>query len=540
MKRAKKVLLYGVGLVSNNIILAQGFGINTSGQLPHEDAILDLNSTPKKQGILIPRVQLTSWNDANFGNAPGNNPRSLLVYNIPGGTLPPGFYYWDTLNGVGQWVQLLAAPTNISSAPANAWLITGNAATNPTNHFLGTTDANDLVIRTNNMERVRVLSTGTVNIGVANPVAGRALHVKGGANNSHTALFENNVTNMAVGIGSVSNVSTGGSIQAVNTATNTAAPLLLQAISGGDLYIGTTSALITSPPTKVHLLGPSSGIGLYSYVASGAGVSGETNGGGPGNNGVEGYAGNPNNASAATGLLGYSDGPNGNGVYGECSIGTSWPLGIWGVSVRGNPNGYGYTNTNGYAGYFGLASTPNAGHVRILDNLSVVGNLSVNGTKAFFIDHPLDPKNKYLVHSCVESPDMLNIYTGIVQTNEEGIAIVKLPNYFQALNINYTYHLTPVGEWANVFVLQEINNNEFVIKSDKPNVKVSWMVTGIRNDPYAQKNRIQPEIEKPDQEKGYYLHPECYGETRSKFVDMVYMKDKEKPMLSRFAIKANR
>ncbi len=54
---------------------------------------------------------------------------------------------------------------------------------------------------------------------------------------------------------------------------------------------------------------------------------------------------------------------------------------------------------NGFAGYF-------QGRVHTTGNLSIAGNLSKRGG-AFKIDHPLDPENKYLSHSFVESPDMM-------------------------------------------------------------------------------------------------------------------------------------
>jgi len=53
-----------------------------------------------------------------------------------------------------------------------------------------------------------------------------------------------------------------------------------------------------------------------------------------------------------------------------------------------------------------------------------------------------------------------------------------------------------------------------VIMTDKPNVKVSWQVTGVRNDKWAQKNRIIPEPDKKGSEKGKYLYPELYGKSR--------------------------
>ena len=125
----------------------------------------------------------------------------------------------------------------------------------------------------------------------------------------------------------------------------------------------------------------------------------------------------------------------------------------------------------------------------------------------------MDPKNKYLVHSFVESPDMLNVYSGNIVTDNNGLATIKLPDYFSAANTNFRYQLTCIGHFAQVIVKEEIINNQFVIQSSIPDVKISWQVTGVRNDNYAQKNRIVPVQEKPEIEKGTYLHPEAYGKS---------------------------
>jgi hypothetical protein len=42
-------------------------------------------------------------------------------------------------------------------------------------------------------------------------------------------------------------------------------------------------------------------------------------------------------------------------------------------------------------------------------------------------------------------------------------------------------------------------------------MKVSWQVTGIRQDPWAKANPIKIEQDKSDEERGYYLHPEPHG-----------------------------
>ncbi len=150
-----------------------------------------------------------------------------------------------------------------------------------------------------------------------------------------------------------------------------------------------------------------------------------------------------------------------------------------------------------YAGYF-------AGNVHVTGTLS-------KSSGSFRIDHPLDPANKYLYHSFVESPDMMNIYNGNVVTDGNGDAIIVMPDYFDALNKDFRYQLTVIGVFAQAIISEELSGTQFAIRTDKPNVKVSWMVTGIRNDKYAAANRIQVEVDKDSREKGLYQHPEVYG-----------------------------
>jgi hypothetical protein len=116
---------------------------------------------------------------------------------------------------------------------------------------------------------------------------------------------------------------------------------------------------------------------------------------------------------------------------------------------------------------------------------------------SFLINHPLDPANLFLSHSFVESPDMMNIYNGSVTTDRHGLATVILPTYFEALNRDFRYQLTPLGQAAQAFVAEKVKGNRFVIKTNKPGVEVSWQVTGIRHDSYANEHRIQVEEPKP-------------------------------------------
>ncbi len=144
-------------------------------------------------------------------------------------------------------------------------------------------------------------------------------------------------------------------------------------------------------------------------------------------------------------------------------------------------------------------------------NVSIKGNLSKGGG-SFKIDHPLDPANKYLYHSFVEPPDMMNIYNGVVMLDARGSVWITLPKYFEALNQDFRYQLTSIGRpQPSLYVAREISGNRFRISGGKPGGKVSWQVTGIRHDAYADAHRIQVEEEKPPQEQGHYLHLELFG-----------------------------
>lgn len=193
-----------------------------------------------------------------------------------------------------------------------------------------------------------------------------------------------------------------------------------------------------------------------------------------------------------------STGGNGIGVYGGHAGGG---YGVFGTSVTGS-------GIVGNAGATGTAGT-------FFGKVDVTGNLS-KGAGSFKIDHPLDPTNKYLYHSFVESPDMLNIYNGNVTLDADGNATVSLPTWFQALNMEFRYQLTPIGApGPNLYVAAEVSGNQFKIAGGAPKSKVSWQLTGIRQDPYAQAHRIPVEQDKSADERGTYLYPTEAGQPAS-------------------------
>ena len=242
------------------------------------------------------------------------------------------------------------------------------------------------------------------------------------------------------------------------------------------------------------------------------------------------YSGTPNNygikgnATSYTNLTGKNYGVHGSangssgllgnyGVYGEAiqSGITADNFGVYGAAT--DPDGAGVYS--GYAGWF-------AGNTHIAGTLSKSG-----GT--FKIDHPQDPANRTLSHSFVESPDMMNIYNGNITTDANGDATIELPAYFESLNKDFRYQLTVIGTFAQAIVGEKVSGNHFKIKTNQPNVEVSWQVMGIRKDAWAEANRVVPEQEKRDTDKGKYLNPEVFGQPKSNGIGYVAPTETPKP-----------
>ncbi len=149
-----------------------------------------------------------------------------------------------------------------------------------------------------------------------------------------------------------------------------------------------------------------------------------------------------------------------------------------------------------------------SGDTTFRGNLAITGSIS-KGSGTFEIDHPLDPKNKLLSHSFVESPDVKNLHDGIVILDKNGEATIQLPDYFMALNKDFRYQFFAIDEaMPNLYIKEEVKDNVFTIAGGKANQKISWQVTGIRHDPYILANPIVVEVEKGPNEivdKGKYI-----------------------------------
>lgn len=168
-------------------------------------------------------------------------------------------------------------------------------------------------------------------------------------------------------------------------------------------------------------------------------------------------------------------------------------------------------NTNGDAMFARTTSSSASSYAGIfVGNVSISGNLA-KSSGTFRIDHPLDPQNKTLSHSFVESPDMKNLYDGVATLDGAGQATITLPDWFEALNRDFRYQLTAIGAAApNLHVAQEIAGNTFRVAGGVPNGRVSWLVTGIRHDAYARRFPTPVEEWKAPEERGRYIVPAAY------------------------------
>ncbi|MBN1584676.1 MAG: hypothetical protein JXA89_28475 [Anaerolineae bacterium] len=238
--------------------------------------------------------------------------------------------------------------------------------------------------------------------------------------------------------------------------------------------------------------------------------------------GVYGLSEASTSAIGVYGVAGNSTGNN-NGVKGV-SYSTNAGVAVAGINEGDRHAGWFETGDYVSMGVFNNSSGSAALQVsnsgtgmaaQFWGDVAIYGNLS-KSSGGFKIDHPLDPENQYLNHSFVESPDMMNVYNGNVVLDANGEVWVELPDYFEALNRDFRYQLTSIGAPApNLYIAEEISGNRFKVAGGPAGIQISWQVTGIRQDPWANAHRIPVEEEKPQIEQGLYLRPELYGRPES-------------------------
>ncbi len=499
-------------LIISIIILFSIVGTNVHAQIKVGDnpttinagSVLEAESTNK--GFLFPRVSLTAtttWGLLGIAAAGMSvyNTNAALTGTATYPTAGAGMYYFDGTGWVSKNAKTIAALTE-------PWY---NVSTN--------TGANS---NTQNIYQM-----GNVGIGIVTPSS--KLHVLETTGIQATfagyALGQTTVTpyNGSIAVGNVpayrgvfqydGTAGGGAGVVSLDASYDNVTSLMkfrmrtagtpvdaMTILGSGNVGIG-----ISSPGSKLEVVSNAGGLNTIIARSSGAasnGIYSEQTGGG-GNAGYFNATGTSNGFAsyAVSGLGIYGQSTSSYGLYGR-TLAASGVGGVIGFAA--NNTTYGMIGVNNQYSFYGNG------------DLFISGNLA-KGSGTFKIDHPQDPANKYLIHSFVESPDMMNVYNGNITTDADGNATVQLPDYFLSLNKEFRYQLTAIGTFAQAIIAEEVNTyNAFKIKTDKPNVKISWQVTGIRKDAYANEHRIKDVVEKTGGEKGKYIHPELFNQPAEK------------------------
>jgi hypothetical protein len=329
----KKIPIFILAYILMTIsIYSQNIGISDVAITPDASSMLEVRSTNK--GLLIPRVALTGTTSASPITSPAT---SLLVYNTAtAGTAPnnvtPGYYYWTG----SKWMRLLAIDDKV------AWLLTGNSGTSPSTDFLGTTDAQPLVIRTNNAERARILSNGQVLIN--RTTASYSIDLLEVQGNSTYPYAINGLTDQASGAGVYGYNSATNGIAIFGNAsigvyglTSTGFGVYGRATGGTGVYAIDSSAAGTGEAIYAKNY-HASGIGVLAagnninptYISGGVGGAFSST-----NVGLFGYG---NNTSQSWGILGRSAAADGIGIVANISAtaGTSNGCGVVASSNQDN------------------------------------------------------------------------------------------------------------------------------------------------------------------------------------------------------------
>jgi hypothetical protein len=335
-------------------------------------------------------------------------------------------------------------------------------------------------------------SAGTSNSSLTTASTGTALLVT--QNGSGTAL-----RGSAVGPGSIAGFFTAANGTGISGVT--ASPNTYGVFGSNDGAAGTGAAIRASGKNNNGLAASTANPAKAGVFASNSGIAGtgaaiQALGGD--NIGVDGlsttYTGVRGTSSGGTGVLGSSTSSYGVQGYSANAAGVA-AQSVYSYGL------YGYSSFS-YAGYF--------------DGPLYAASASAS-VKAFRIDHPLDPANKVLEHSCVESNERKLVYDGIATTDARGEATIELPAWFEALNGDLRYQLTPLAD-SRAWVTSKVKGGRFRIATSAPGTEVCWQVTGVRQDVYSKAHPLVVEQVKEGREKGRFLNPVEHGQPAAKGV----------------------
>lgn len=470
--------------------------------------------------------------------------------------------------GLGQvLVQGVAGPLWQNTT---AWELLGNAGTTPATDFIGTTDAQPLAFRTNNVEAMRITTDGLVCINGTGPLAADRFSVYAAGNQSavngyadgtgYAGYFQNYGTQNTLAAWSTGTAGSAAQFVSAHSTnpvqptvyvyngTAAAAGLLLRtdlpnnASHGIQLDINGAStkrgividmdAATTGTGEEVLQYGTGHGLTIQSFNSTntlasllahqaGTGKALEAATFLPTNNTQAAFFGQgstgltPGTYANAAAVWGQTNGIRGGAFLAAGPSANTTVLQGFYSGPSGNYDAVGVIGYCSPAASYGYGVIGQGNWYGVFAN----GNLGASGAKTFMIDHPLDPENKYLRHFSIESPEVLNLYRGTVTCNASGEATVVLPSYFTAVNADISYQLTAVGGPAAVYVASEVDGTgTFRIGGGNPGQKVSWVIFADRNDPFVRQNpdAVSVEPAKRDGDRGLYLQPELYGQPKEK------------------------
>lgn len=520
----KKISLIVVIMLIVLTMKSQNVGINSTGAAPAASAMLDIVSS--NQGLLVPRVALTAVNSAGPVTLPAT---SLLVYNTAtAGVSPnnviPGYYYWDGL----QWVRFAAGN-------GTAWTLTGNAGTTAGTNFIGTTDAVDWVIKTNNSEKMRVLSGGNVGIGITSPLYKLDVFGLGGGNIDvrTNGRFWSNSTSGGMWLSDLGDCFV-GNISATQFgfwSSTVGWNALNITKSNGYVGIGTSA-----PTSRLHVTDNAQNIpviyGINSNTSGGTtsfGIRGECNATGLGSAGISGVSTN--------------SGQNEIGVVGDYSL---WGAAVFGLAWAGAytdmPSSrdfgvFGTVNFSTGTGVYGRNTNTTAGSAY---GMYCMGNFAVTAAKAASLP---TTKGNQLVY-CQESPE---IWLEDVGNSKlvNGVVEIKLdPMFMETVFIDSAHpmqvFLQENGESNGLIVIK--GTDGFIVKEKNngtSNIEFSYRVLAKRR--FYQDHRFGVDANQPFEDnlsKAKYIEPATTdpmvmkafveSETRKKEAEAAKMKANKK------------